>query len=298
MRYQFDAIAGRYSFAWRKDRKDGDALEFKLRFDAQHIADLCPFVEKLRFDHSSRLARARGAPCPGPVVPGGSELDVETARHPAGQPTCSARDPPPTDGTDRRRVDGTLAERVEWGRDFYVRPREEMDESMGMGGGHPPMGGGGGAGHWGLMRSLRRDDSVKYQPLPRGTFKRVFQFARPYRRLLVTFFFLIVVDSVLAVANPLFYRAIIDDGILKKHLHVVVILAAVIAGLALLSVVNGVVERAVSARIGEGLIFDMRSKVFSHVNRMPIAFFTRTQTGALVSRLNNDVLGAQQAFTD
>jgi len=148
------------------------------------------------------------------------------------------------------------------------------------------------------MRSLRRDDSVKYQPLPRGTFKRVFQFARPYRRLLVTFFFLIVLDSVLAVANPLFYRAIIDDGIVKKHLHVVVILAAVIAGLALLSVVNGVVERAVSARIGEGLIFDMRSKVFSHVNRMPIAFFTRTQTGALVSRLNNDVLGAQQAFTD
>jgi ATP-binding cassette, subfamily B, bacterial len=159
---------------------------------------------------------------------------------------------------------------------------------------------------WGLMRSLGRDPSVKDERLRPGTFKRILQFARPYRKLLTLFLGLIVFDAVVSTANPLVYRAIIDD-ISKTLLHrlsahsaevSVIVLAGVIAGLALISVVNGVAERGVSARIGEGLIYDMRSKVFAHVNRMPIAFFTRAQTGALVSRLNNDVLGAQQAFTD
>ena len=174
---------------------------------------------------------------------------------------------------------------------------------MGPGGG---MGMGGARMGWGLMRSLGRDPSVKEERLRAGTWKRIAQFARPYRRLLGLFFVLIIFDAVVSTANPLIYRAIIND-ITHALLHharahaeevAVFTLAGVIAGLALVSVVNGVAERGVSARIGEGLIYDIRAKVFEHVNRMPIAFFTRTQTGALVSRLNNDVLGAQQAFTD
>jgi ATP-binding cassette, subfamily B, bacterial len=174
---------------------------------------------------------------------------------------------------------------------------------MGPGGG---MGMGGGRMTWGLMRSLGRDSSVKDERLRRGTWKRVAQFARPYRKLLALFFVLIVFDAVVSTANPLIYRAIINDiarGLAhhaSRHTEevAVIALAAVIAGLALVSVVNGIAERGVSARIGEGLIYDMRAQVFEHVNKMPIAFFTRAQTGALVSRLNNDVLGAQQAFTD
>jgi len=110
--------------------------------------------------------------------------------------------------------------------------------------------------------------------------------------------FLIVVDAVVGVANPLLYRAIIDRGILRHDADVVITLALVVAGLAVFDVGLGIAERGLSARVGEGLIYDMRSQVFSHVSKMPVAFFTRTQTGALVSRLNNDVLGAQQAFTD
>ena len=166
---------------------------------------------------------------------------------------------------------------------------------MGFGGGRSMMGG---HGNWGILRALRKDNSVKDARIPRGTVTRVFEFARPYRRLLAIFLVLIVFDAVVGVANPFIYRAIIDNGIVRGDTRVVITLAAVLVGLALLSVVNGVAERAVSARVGEGLIYDMRSKVFAHVNTMPIAFFTRTQTGALVSRLNNDVLGAQQAFTD
>jgi ATP-binding cassette, subfamily B, bacterial len=164
----------------------------------------------------------------------------------------------------------------------------------------------GGPHGWGLVRSLGRDASVKDEQIRRGTWKRVLEFARPYRRLLALFFVLIIFDAVVSTANPLVYRAIINDVgraiFHRANAHseetAVIALAGVLAALALVNIVNGVAERGVSARIGEGLIYDMRAKVFEHVNRMPIAFFTRTQTGALVSRLNNDVLGAQQAFTD
>jgi ATP-binding cassette subfamily B protein len=148
------------------------------------------------------------------------------------------------------------------------------------------------------MRAMRRDSSVVEQKLAPGTWRRIFQFARPYRRLLILFLFLIVVDAVVGVANPLLYRAIIDRGILRHDADVVIALAFVVAGLAVFDIGLGIAERGLSARIGEGLIYDMRSQVFAHVSKMPVAFFTRTQTGALVSRLNNDVLGAQQAFTD
>ncbi len=98
--------------------------------------------------------------------------------------------------------------------------------------------------------------------------------------------------------NPLILRALIDNGILKKNSGLVVELAVLVAVLALADAGLVLTERRISAYIGESLIYDMRSKVFRHIQRMPLAFFTRTQTGALVSRLNNDVIGAQQAFTD
>src|SRR5579875_2285329 len=176
--------------------------------------------------------------------------------------------------------------------DAATRRREVGMNPMGMG-----PGGGMGAG-WGLMRSFRRDDSVTRVRLAPGTKRRIVQFAAPYRKLLSVFLVLIVLDAAIGAANPLIYRAIIDDGILRHRQSVAVALALVVAGLAVADAGLSLWQRWVSARVGEGLIFDMRSKVFAHIQRMPIAFFTRTQTGALVTRLNNDVLGAQQAFTD
>ena len=148
------------------------------------------------------------------------------------------------------------------------------------------------------MRSFRRDQSVTRQQVAAGTLRRVLRFARPYRRALVTYLLLVLVEAAVGAANPLIFRAIIDRGILRHDTHVVVVLALVVAGLAIVSAAESLAQRFMSARIGEGLIFDLRSRVFAHVQRMPLAFFTRTQTGALVSRLDNDVLGAQQAFSE
>jgi ATP-binding cassette subfamily B protein len=161
-------------------------------------------------------------------------------------------------------------------------------------------------GGWGLMRSLRRDQSVTQQELPPGIVRRIARFAKPYRAMLGVFLVLIIVDAAIGAANPLIYRGIINSIVsaIRHHAaaqhatHVIVVLALVVGLLAVIDAGLSLWQRWVSARIGEGLIFDMRAKVFEHVQRMPIAFFSRTQTGALVSRLNNDVLGAQQAFTD
>jgi ATP-binding cassette subfamily B protein len=158
------------------------------------------------------------------------------------------------------------------------------------------MNGHGGVG-WGLMRSMRRDDSVTQQALPKGIVRRIFGFARPYRAMLGVFLALIVVDAVIGAANPLIYRSIINNAV-HHHSGPIVALAVLVGVLAVTDALLSLWQRWVSARIGEGLIYDMRSKVFEHIQKMPVAFFTRTQTGALVSRLNNDVLGAQQAFTD
>ena len=158
-----------------------------------------------------------------------------------------------------------------------------------------PAGGGGQFG--GAMRSLRRDGSVTQVRVTKGTARRMFQFARPYRTILFVFLVLIVVDAVIGVINPLIFRAIIN-GIPHHRTTLIVGLALLAAGLAIVGAGLSIGERWVSAKVGEGLIFDMRSQVFAHIGRMPLAFFTRTQTGALISRLNNDVLGAQQAFTD
>ena len=130
-----------------------------------------------------------------------------------------------------------------------------------------------------------------------GTVRPILGFARPYRRALGAFLGLIVVDALAGAAAPLVYRAIIDQGIQQGRTGLVVGLAAVVAGLAVLSAGIGLAQRWYSARIGEGLIHDLRTQVFDHMQRMPIGFFTRAQTGALVTRLNSDVQGAQQAFT-
>jgi ATP-binding cassette, subfamily B, bacterial len=147
------------------------------------------------------------------------------------------------------------------------------------------------------MHSFRRDSSVTEKRLPPGTVRRIARFAAPYKRQLLWFLLLIVVDAVVGVANPWIVKLIISDGIQKHRGGYVVALAGLMAGLALVAAAVNLANRWFSARIGEGLIYDMRSAVFAHIQRMPIAFFTRTQTGALISRINNDVLGAQQAFT-
>lgn len=156
----------------------------------------------------------------------------------------------------------------------------------------------GAATHNPALRGMFRDRSVTSQKLERGTLKRIVRFAAPYRNILALFLVVIVIDALLGVANPLIYRQIIDAGIIKHNNGLIVVLAAVVAGLAVIDALLSLVQRYISSRVGEGLIYDMREKVFDHIQRMPIAFFMRTQTGALVSRLNNDVLGAQQAFTD
>lgn len=155
-----------------------------------------------------------------------------------------------------------------------------------------------GSGMHAGLRTFRRDDSVRGHRFAPGTWRRILGFARPYRRLLTVFITLIVLDAAGGTVTPLLFRAIINDGIGHRDVHLIVVLAVVAGLLAILDTAFGIGERAVSARVGEGLIFDLRSRVFAHVQTMPVAFFTRTQTGALVSRLNNDVLGAQQAFTD
>ena len=146
-------------------------------------------------------------------------------------------------------------------------------------------------------RHLRSDRSVVNNRIERSTVRRVIGFARPHRRLIAFFLSLTVVDAGLVVVTPLLVQHIVDDGISKGDHRLVALLALAMAGTAVLSALLTVGEGWFSSRIGEGLIFDLRTRVFGHVQRQSLAFFTRTQTGALVSRLNNDVIGAQRAFT-
>ncbi|HTX01940.1 MAG TPA: ABC transporter ATP-binding protein, partial [Acidimicrobiales bacterium] len=155
-----------------------------------------------------------------------------------------------------------------------------------------------GMGRGGPMRSLIRDRSVVDTKVTKGTLTRILATLTPYRSRLAVFFALTVVDAAISVANPLLYREIIDRGVLGHDERIILVLAGVIAGLAVLDAALSLGEQLCSARVGQGLIYDLRTKVYAHIQRMPLAFFTRTQTGALVSRLNNDVLGAQQAMSD
>ena len=148
-----------------------------------------------------------------------------------------------------------------------------------------------------MMRNLRTDRSVLERKLARTTLRRILGFAKPHRRLITGFLILTVIDAGMVVVSPLLVQRIIDDGVLKGDVGVVTTIALIMAGVALFSAVLAVAAGLLSSRIGEGLIFDLRTRVFGHVQRQSLAFFTRTQTGALVSRLNNDVMGAQRAFT-
>ncbi|MEO6700250.1 MAG: ABC transporter ATP-binding protein [Jatrophihabitantaceae bacterium] len=152
-------------------------------------------------------------------------------------------------------------------------------------------------GHWTVMRSMRRDPALSKRPLRAGTAKRVVGFASPYKLILFLFLIVIVLDSLIGVATPVLAGKVINQITSHGRVHTVVVLALIIAGLAVVDTALSLAQRWYSSRIGEGLIYDLRTAVFNHVQRMPLAFFTRTQTGALVSRLNSDVLGAQQAFT-
>ncbi|TLP59835.1 ABC transporter ATP-binding protein [Microbispora triticiradicis] len=148
-----------------------------------------------------------------------------------------------------------------------------------------------------VMRSLRRDSSVTKERIAPGTVRRIAGYARPFRAQIAGFLALVVVDAVIVVANPLLMKSIIDDGIIPKRVEVVLWLAVTIAALAVVDAGLGLAQRWFSARIGEGLIYNLRTEVYDHVQRMPVAFFMRAQTGALVSRLNTDVIGAQRALT-
>jgi ATP-binding cassette subfamily B protein len=147
------------------------------------------------------------------------------------------------------------------------------------------------------FRSLTQDSSVKNQKLKSGTLKRIASFAIPYKVSLTLFLITVVIDALLIVATPLLLRRLIDEGVIPKNSEMVTQLALAVGLIALLDALFSMIGRWFSARIGEGLIYDLRSMIFEHVQRQSIAFFTRTQTGALISRLNSDVIGAQQAFT-
>jgi ATP-binding cassette subfamily B protein len=150
---------------------------------------------------------------------------------------------------------------------------------------------------WMSFRSLTQDSSVKNQKLKPGTLKRIARFAVPYKVSLAFFLITVVIDAFLIVATPLLLRQIIDDGVIPKNSELVTKLALAVCVIAILDALFSMIGRWFSARIGEGLIYDLRRMIFEHVQKQSIAFFTRTQTGALISRLNSDVIGAQQAFT-
>ncbi|CAB4334783.1 unannotated protein [freshwater metagenome] len=150
---------------------------------------------------------------------------------------------------------------------------------------------------WMALRTLSSDQSVKNAKLRPGTLKRIFTYAIPYKSTFLLFLFCLIADAVLTVATPLLLRELIDQGVIPKDRTVVTTMAIAVAVLAILTAVINIVVRWISAKIGEGLIYDLRSQVFRHVQEQSIAFFTRTQTGALITRINSDVIGAQRAFT-
>ncbi|MPV88084.1 ATP-binding cassette domain-containing protein [Georgenia ruanii] len=154
------------------------------------------------------------------------------------------------------------------------------------------MGGPGGFG-----RTLRQDSSVKDHRLRPGTTRRVVRYAAPYRYQIAAFLGLVVLAALMVVATPLLLQRIIDDGVATGDRRLVVVLAALVALVAVAEAVLTLLQRWFSARIGEGLIYDLRTDVFAHVQAQSVAFFTRSQTGSLVTRLNSDVIGAQRAFT-
>jgi ATP-binding cassette subfamily B protein len=153
--------------------------------------------------------------------------------------------------------------------------------------------------HYGTMMGFRRDpDALRGKRVERALVRRVLGLARPYRKLLVGFVFAVIGAAVVTAIPPLLLKALLDTAVPEANRGMVSALAIGAVGLALASAGLSLLQRYYSARIGEGLIYDMRVALFDHVQRLPISFFTRTQTGSLMSRLNNDVIGAQQAVTN
>ena len=150
---------------------------------------------------------------------------------------------------------------------------------------------------WALMRSMTKGEGIKDVTLPQGTGRRVLGYARGMRGLITGFLVLVAISSMTVVAPPLLLQRLVDDGVTPGDRQVVTTLALLVAAVAVVEAVTTLMQRWLSSRIGEGLIYRLRRQVFAHVLGQPIAFFSRAQTGALVSRLNNDVIGAQQAFT-
>ena len=148
-----------------------------------------------------------------------------------------------------------------------------------------------------ITGSFRQDLPITRQKLKPGTVRRVASYARPYRMALMLFLLVTAVDAVITVVNPLLLRTIIDRGIIARDEAVVIGVALAAAGVAVLNAMVSFVIRWLSAWIGEGVTYDLRTRVFTHVQKQPIAFFTRAQTGSLVTRLNGDVIGAQMAIT-
>ena len=152
-------------------------------------------------------------------------------------------------------------------------------------------------GPGGYASSFRKDQSVRGASVPKGTTKRILAYARPYRGLIAAFLATLLIDALAAVATPLLLRAIIDDAVPAADRRLVVLLASAVAGVAIIEASLAIASRWFSARLGESLIYDLRRDVFAHVQRQSMSFFTASRTGNLVTRLNSDVMGAQQAFT-
>ena len=150
---------------------------------------------------------------------------------------------------------------------------------------------------WMSLRSLTSDQSVKEQKLKSGTVSRIVTYAKPYKRSIFLFLITVVIDALLVVASPLILKKLIDEGVIPGDSKLVTQMALLVGLVAVADAITSLISRWFSSRIGEGLIYDLRSEVFGHVQKQSIAFFTRTQTGALISRINSDVIGAQQAFT-
>jgi ATP-binding cassette, subfamily B, bacterial len=147
-------------------------------------------------------------------------------------------------------------------------------------------------------RTMGQDPSVLNQKVKPGTARRTLSFSLPYTRLLAVFLLVVIVDASITIVNPLLFRRIINDGILKGNAPLIIHLAIIIGCLGLFDGALGIAQTFLSSKIGAEIVLSLRNRLFQHIQRMPLAFFTRTQTGALVSRLNTDVQGARTAFTD
>jgi ATP-binding cassette subfamily B protein len=155
-----------------------------------------------------------------------------------------------------------------------------------------------GQGNRGAMKSFSSDRSVINQKITPGTVRRIIKFSKPWQWMLWGFLALVVIDALFTIANPLIYREIIDKGILTGNTALIIHLAILVAVIAVLDAGETLWRTGLSAKIGTAMVYKLRVDVFSHIQNMSLAFFTRTQTGALVSRLNNDVTGVRDAFTD